>query len=71
MMFEDGVWYPGTITACDLKARKLSITFEDGDVQRRVPFTDKDLVFKVRCCLTMVVRHGNSNRRRSRYGFCG
>jgi hypothetical protein len=45
MMFADRVWYPGTITARDLNACKLSITFDDGDVQTSVPFADTDLVF--------------------------
>ena len=33
MLFDDGVWYPGTVVKFDARSKKYTIEFEDGEVQ--------------------------------------
>ena len=33
MLFDDGVWYNGKVSSYDVRSKKYSIEFEDGDIQ--------------------------------------
>jgi hypothetical protein len=33
MLFDDGIWYPGTITKFNAKTKKYTVEFDDGEVQ--------------------------------------
>ena len=42
MLFDDGVWYSGTVTKFDLRSKHYTVEFEDGDLQEtKIP--DKDV----------------------------
>jgi hypothetical protein len=45
MLFDDGVWYAGTVTKFDARSKKYTIEFDDGEVQEtKIPDDDVQLV---------------------------
>ena len=45
MLFDDGVWYPGTLVKFDGRSQKYAVEFEDGDTQEtKIPDKDVEVV---------------------------
>jgi NACalpha-BTF3-like transcription factor len=45
MLFDDGVWYSGTVTKFDLRSKHYTVEFEDGDLQEtKIPDKDVEVV---------------------------